>query len=310
MPIHKNMRRSDLRLLFDSLDENHDGELELAEFAQYSGVSAPCTATPGGDLQQGPASSRAGAEMQAKPSTSSGADLGPLEAGDVDAARLLSAREDVRDTVGVITRHGAGADRTRVPAHSDGSVYRILSPLSSDYAGILHAEVVRVRDLAAGDAAVRAVGSSKLSDGKVCLSLCLVGGEVPESPTKTRVASFSAPRAASAQVEVNFRQTFTLEKKAGQTHLEIMLYYQVPTPLPCERVKVSGARQQDGKQDTWLCGTYTTSSSITPASVNRKPVFYKDGDTKFALWFDELGMPLCGPLWQSVYAVDMPTRVL
>ena len=237
MPIHKNMRRSDLRLLFDSLDENHDGELELAEFAQYSGVSAPCTATPGGDLQQGPASSRAGAEMQAKPSTSSGADLGPLEAGDVDAARLLSARQDVRDTVGVITRHGAGADRTRVPAHSDGSVYRILSPLSSDYAGILHAEVVRVRDLAAGDAAVRAVGSSKLSDGKVCLSLCLVGGEVPESPTRTRVASFSAPRAASAQVEVNFRQTFTLGSRihgfAAHTRPRPASHQQVSTGSRC-----------------------------------------------------------------------------
>lgn len=40
MPIHKNMRRSDLRLLFDSLDVNHDGELELAEFAQYSGLGS------------------------------------------------------------------------------------------------------------------------------------------------------------------------------------------------------------------------------------------------------------------------------
>ena len=308
MPIHKNMRRSDLRLLFDSLDINHDGELELAEFAQYSGVSAPCTATQGGDLQQDPASSIAGAEKPAKPSTSAGADLGLLEAGDVDAARLVSAREDVRDTVGVITRHGAGADRTRVPAHSDGSVYRILSPMSSDYAGILHAEVIGVRDLAAGDAAVRAVGSSKLLNGKVCLALCLAGGGAPESPTRTRVASFSAPRAASAQVD--FRQTFTLEKKAGQTHLKIMLYYQDPTPLPSERVKVSGASQQDGEQDTWLCGTYTTSSSMTPASVNRKPVFYKDGDTQFALWFDELGMPLCGHLWQSVSAVDVPTHVL
>ena len=52
------------------------------------------------------------------------------------------------------------------------------------------------------------------------------------------------------------------------------------------KVQVSGVTMKDGLADTWCCGQYIESAQV----VNRRAVYRKVGDGRFALWYDEIGM--------------------
>eukprot|EP00802_Teleaulax_amphioxeia_P023954 Tamp_24597.p1 GENE.Tamp_24597~~Tamp_24597.p1 ORF type:complete len:268 (+),score=42.78 Tamp_24597:111-914(+) len=56
--------------------------------------------------------------------------------------------------------------------------------------------------------------------------------------------------------------------------------------VPGPSVRVSGVTLKDGMPDTWCCGQYVESALI----VNRRAVYRKVGDGRFALWYDSIGM--------------------
>jgi len=51
-------------------------------------------------------------------------------------------------------------------------------------------------------------------------------------------------------------------------------------------VRVSGVTLKDGMPDTWTCGEYLPS----PQMVNGRWVYRKQADSRFALWYDDIGM--------------------
>ena len=51
-------------------------------------------------------------------------------------------------------------------------------------------------------------------------------------------------------------------------------------------VQVSGVRLKDGMPDTWCCGEYAPTAQM----VNGRSVYRKVGDSRFALWYDDIGM--------------------
>ena len=51
-------------------------------------------------------------------------------------------------------------------------------------------------------------------------------------------------------------------------------------------VRVSGVALKDGMPDSWCCGEYLPS----PQMVNGRSVYRKKADSRFALWYDDIGM--------------------